>query len=69
MADTLDLTVTGMTCGGCENAITRTLTRLEGVSAARATHQANHVSVTFDPGKVSPADIKERIAALGYAVT
>jgi copper chaperone CopZ len=68
MADTLELTVTGMTCGGCEQAITRTLTRLEGVSAARATHQANHVSVTFDPATVSPADIKERIVALGYAV-
>lgn len=68
MADTLELTVTGMTCGGCENAITRTLKRLEGVSAASAARQTNHVSVTYDPDKVSAADIKARIAELGYAV-
>ncbi len=68
MADTLELTVTGMTCGGCENAITRTLTRLDGVSAATAAHKANHVSVTYDPHKVTAADIKARIADLGYAV-
>lgn len=68
MADTLELTVTGMTCGGCENAITRTLTRIDGVSAATAARQANHVSVTYDPSRVTAADIKARIADLGYAV-
>jgi copper chaperone CopZ len=68
MADTLDLTVTGMTCGGCENAITRALTRLDGVATATAARQANRVSVTFDPGKVSAADLKARIEALGYTV-
>jgi copper chaperone CopZ len=68
MADTLELTVTGMTCGGCENAVVRSVTRLEGVANARAAHKDNHVSVTFDPAKVSPADIKARIAELGYTV-
>ncbi len=67
-ADTLELTVTGMTCGGCENAIVRSVTRLDGVSGVRATHADDHVSVTFDPAKVSPADIKARIVDLGYTV-
>lgn len=67
-ADTLELTVTGMTCGGCENAVVRSVTRLEGVTGAKATHEDSHVSVTFDPAKVSAADIKARIADLGYTV-
>jgi copper chaperone CopZ len=57
-----------MTCGGCENSVVRSVTRLDGVTAATATHADNHVSVTFDPAKVTPADITARIAGLGYTV-
>ena len=69
MMDTLTLTVTGMTCGGCENAVKRGLSRLDGVGEVTASHADARVVVTFDPSRVSPDDIKARIGAMGYTVT
>lgn len=69
MTETLQLTVNGMTCGGCESAVMRALQRVEGVEDVSASHAANLVGVTYDPRKVTPAKVKETIEALGYAVT
>ena len=66
MTHTVTLTVTGMTCGGCENTVARTLGRLPGVERVSASHTACQVTVTFDEGSVSLAWIREGIAALGY---
>ena len=68
MMDTLTLTVTGMTCGGCENAVKRALGRLDGVSDVAASHAQQSVTVTFDPGRSTLDAVKERIAAAGYRV-
>ena len=68
MADTLQLKVTGMTCGGCENSVRRTLQQLDGVEDVAASHTAGTVGVRFDPGKVTPSLLKERIELLGYTV-
>jgi copper chaperone len=68
MAETLQLTVTGMTCGGCENAVRFTLKELKGVQEVRASHAANTVDVTFDERTVSPAVIRTAIEGLGYTV-
>lgn len=64
----LTLPVTGMTCGGCENAVKRALGALPGVSAVAASHQSNEVSVTYDSAQVSPDQIAAKIASLGYHV-
>jgi copper chaperone len=68
MMETLTLKVTGMTCGGCENAVKRALGRLEGVSDVTASHAEEKVGVTFDPAIVTPDQIKVKIAAIGYTV-
>ena len=68
MAETLDLTVTGMTCGGCENAVTRTLAKLNGVSEVKASHAEDRVRVTFDETRLTQAAIRTAIESLGYAV-
>jgi copper chaperone CopZ len=68
MAETLDLTVTGMTCGGCENAVTRTLSKLNGVSEVKASHAEDRVRVTFDETRLTQAAIRTAIEGLGYAV-
>ena len=68
MSETLQMTVTGMTCGGCENAVTRSLQRITGVEEVTASHDASMVAVTFDAAKVTPSLIKETIEALGYDV-
>ena len=68
MADHLTLTVTGMTCGGCERAVQRAVGLVPGVSEVAASHSANEVRVTFDPERTSRAQIVEKIGALGYHV-
>jgi copper chaperone CopZ len=68
MLNDLSLTVTGMTCGGCENAVKRALGTLPGVSDVTASHTDNQVSVKYDPALVTPAAVAERIEKLGYQV-
>lgn len=64
----LILNVTGMTCGGCENAVKRAVSRLEGVSAVTASHSANEVVVDYDAAKVDRARIAEAVTKAGYSV-
>jgi copper chaperone CopZ len=66
--ETLTLKVTGMTCGGCENAVKRGLARLEGVGEVTASHAEAKVAIAFDPARVSLDEIKARIGAIGYTV-
>lgn len=68
MAQQLTLTVTGMTCGGCENAVNRALSSIEGVSSVSASHPENRVTLTYDPGRVDRATIAKTIEAAGYQV-
>ncbi len=65
---TLTLRVTGMTCGGCEKAVTRAVGQLEGVSHVAASHQEERVEVSFDETKVSREAIEAKISRLGYTV-
>ncbi|MGQ0732896.1 MAG: heavy-metal-associated domain-containing protein [Acidobacteriota bacterium] len=64
----LTLTVTGMTCGGCENAVKRVLSQLDGVSDVAASHRENRVSVAFDPARADRARISRAIEVAGYRV-
>jgi copper chaperone len=68
MSETLQLTVNGMTCGGCENAVRKALEQIDGVQEVTASHRAKLVGVTFDASKVTRGGITERIEALGYSV-
>jgi copper chaperone CopZ len=68
MSETMSFRVTGMTCGGCENAVKRALGRLDGVTDVTASHAEERVGVTFDPAKVTPEAIRQKIAAAGYTV-
>ena len=65
---TLTLRVTGMTCGGCENAVRRAVTKLPGVAEVNASHQQQLVKVDFDEAQTTADAIKGRITALGYQV-
>jgi len=64
----LNLTVTGMTCGGCESAVKRALSMIDGITDVTASHSGNHVSLRYDPAKITAATIAQRIELLGYRV-
>jgi len=62
------LQVTGMTCGGCENAVRRALSQIDGIREVTASHSQNSVGITYDAAKVNLDAVKSRIQALGYQV-
>ncbi len=68
MSDTIQIGVTGMTCGGCENAVVRVLTQTPGVERASASHREARVDVVYEPTTVSPDVLRRRITELGYTV-
>jgi copper chaperone len=69
MTEQMTLTVSGMSCGGCENAVQRAVSALAGVSDVAASHRDNRVTLTYDPDKVDRAAIAERIVDAGYQVS
>jgi copper chaperone CopZ len=65
---TLDLTVTGMTCGNCENAVKKTLMTLDGIESVSASHIEHRVVAVYDPARLAPEAISTAIESLGYQV-
>ena len=64
-----DLSITGMTCSmGCGNMIKSALAKLPGVTNAEVIFNegdaANHAIVTYDPAKVSDADMVKAVEGL-----
>lgn len=63
----LSLTVTGMSCVGCEQRIAAMLARLDGIGRVEADHQAGTVVVDYDPTALDAAGITQRLTEAGYA--
>ncbi|MED3574755.1 heavy metal translocating P-type ATPase [Cytobacillus praedii] len=60
--------ITGMTCAACATRIEKGLNKMEGVSEANVNLALEKATVKFDAAKMGPADIQEKIRALGYDV-
>lgn len=58
--------VEGMTCSGCERAIQRVVSNLEGVTSAKADLNTSTVSVEFDSAKVNIGEISSAVNKIGY---
>jgi len=62
----------GMTCGGCQGAVTRILKKLDGVESVDANLETKLVTISYDDSKVSPATMDEKLqkwsAASGKSV-
>jgi copper chaperone len=68
MSESIELTVTGMKCGGCETNVREKLQAVAGVSAAQADFKNNRVSVEFDATLVTLDSIKSVITVAGFTV-
>lgn len=65
---TVDLTISGMHCGGCAVGITAMLKRTEGVLKATVSFEEEQATVEYDTAKTSPEKIRQTIEKLGYKV-
>jgi copper chaperone len=68
MTERLQLRVTGMSCGGCENAVKRAVAKLDGVREVTASHKDERVEVVYEAGPTGKAAITRAIEAVGYHV-
>ncbi|WP_321318814.1 cation transporter [Labilibaculum sp.] len=66
--ETMELTVTGMTCTGCENTIKNSLKQIDGVVEVEASHTNSKVTVKVEKDKVTREEIAQQIEAVGYNV-
>jgi copper chaperone len=66
--DHLTLTVKGMSCGGCETAVKRAVSLVEGVSNVTASHRDERVTLDYDPERVTRAAVEKAIRRAGYQV-
>ncbi len=66
---TTTLFISGMTCGGCANAVTKVLLALPGVVKAEVSHIEAKAEVSYDPGQVTAEQLKTAITSTGYEVT
>jgi copper chaperone CopZ len=63
---TLTLTISGMNCGHCLNAVNKALSALSGVLVRGV--QMGRAEVTYDPEVLEPAQVIASVEAAGYEV-
>jgi len=68
MAESIELTVSGMKCGGCETNVKGKVGALDGVLSVTASSKEKKVSVYFDATRTDLAAIKAAIAEAGFTV-
>ncbi|MBT9568282.1 MAG: heavy-metal-associated domain-containing protein [Thiobacillus sp.] len=66
--NTITLPITGMTCGGCVNSVTRVLKALPGVDDVEVTLSPGQAKVTFDPARTERAQLEKAIVDAGFSV-
>lgn len=60
------ISVTGMSCGGCEENVETALQNLDGVNRVDADHESDTVDVVLEDGSVD--DVSAAIEQAGYDV-
>lgn len=66
--NTIELSVKGMTCSGCEAHVTNAVGQLVGVDSVNASYENANAVVKYDPEKVDKDQIVEAINKTGYKV-
>ncbi|KLD77952.1 heavy-metal-associated domain-containing protein [Xanthomonas hyacinthi] len=64
----LQLTVQGMTCGGCSARLQRVLQACAGVAAAQVVLDGGRVDVEYDDARIDAAAIERAIVEAGFGV-
>ncbi len=66
MSEKIELKVTGMSCGHCENTVNKALTALDGVIKAVADHNAQKAVVEYDESRVNREAMVDAVVKAGY---
>lgn len=63
---TEDLTVHGMTCGGCAAAVEKALRGVNGVTEVRVNLEAKQARVSFDPALATREQLAAAVVKAGF---
>ncbi|SER78569.1 copper chaperone CopZ [Psychrobacillus sp. OK032] len=66
--ENITLSVQGMSCGHCVNAVESSVFQLNGVEQVKVHLESGKVDISFDDEKVTLSEIKETIDDQGYNV-
>ena len=66
MSQTVCYAVEGMTCATCAITLKAAVNKLDGIVQVDASVKKKNAIVKFDPKKVSPEAISEKIDSVGY---
>lgn len=62
------LVVTGLTCGGCVNSLTRALKAVAGVDEVNVVLATGETTVSYDENSSSVAQLKAAVENAGYGI-
>ena len=60
-------TISGMSCGGCVNSLTRVLKSVPGIEPIKI--EVGKAQLRLDDARVSAQNVKDAVARAGFAVT
>lgn len=63
------LTISGMTCGGCVNSVTKVLQATPGVKQASVTLVPPQATVSYDAALTNTETLSQAVAGAGFTVT
>ncbi|VDN49276.1 copper [Cu(I)] transporter ATPase [Petrocella atlantisensis] len=69
MKENNSISITGMTCASCANAVERSVAKLDGISLAAVNFATEKLTYDYDTDKVDVEQIKDAIKEAGYGVT
>jgi copper chaperone CopZ len=65
----IEVSITGMTCSGCEQKIQTSVAKIEGIKSVVASAVSGKAIVEFNPDGADTAMIRKAITESGYGVT
>ena len=65
-AEGFKINITGMTCSSCAGRIETALNEADGIDVASVNLALENATISYDPAKISPEDIKKIVADTGY---
>jgi mercuric ion transport protein len=66
---TVEFSISGMTCAGCEEHVNHEVNKLSGIIKSTASYENGNAIVEFDNSKTNIAEIEKAISGTGYSVT
>ena len=66
---TVEFTISGMTCASCEEHVNHEVNKLSGIIKSSTSYENGNAIVEFDNSKTNITDIEKAINGTGYSVT